>query len=236
MVRRLNQYGIDRLVEFLRALDTTPADRPSELLAAPEFSDPFEPRVVVEERTFGTRFDVAEYLFARFEAAGATGFENDRGLWAWLALFYFDTLCPPDRKKRRNPGALARWVPDSNFKRYYRHLLAGPYRIYRAYRREPEVARGLLCTPPNVMGEIVEQIASRQELVTNRAVMGTVTALYVNSAGTLKRGAGSKGGGSPRRLADVLSQFDLTYDLYSMNPSDLLTMLPKEFDRFKRPD
>jgi len=235
MVRRLSNAGIERFVAFLRGLETAPGDRPAVLLESQEFSEPFDPTVVIEERSFSSRLEVAEYLYARFHAAGASGVENDRGLWAWLALFYFDTLCPPDKRGRRKPGALARWVPDGDFKRYYRHLLAGPYRIYRAYRREPELALGLLCTPPSTMGEIVEQIASRQELVTNRAVVGTVTALYVDSAGGLKRGAGGKGAGSPRRLADVLAQLDLTYDLYSMEPSELLAMLPQEFDRFKRP-
>jgi hypothetical protein len=48
-----------------------------------------------------------------------------------------------------------------------------------------------------------------------------------------KRGAGGKGPGSARRLADVLNQFDVTWDLYSMSYEEVLAMLPGEFDRFR---
>ena len=72
----------------------------------------------------------------------------------------------------RKPGALARHIPEpGNFQRYYRHLLAGPYRIYRAHRDDPQRALALLCQPLDSPGDVVEQLASRQELVTNRGIM-----------------------------------------------------------------
>jgi hypothetical protein len=81
-----------------------------------------------------------------------------------------------------------------------------------------------------------EQIASRQELVTNSAVVTIATRLYVDtSTNSPKRGAGGKSRGAPRRLADILNQFDVTWDLYYMSAEDLLGMLPEEFDRFRTP-
>ena len=36
-----------------------------------------------------------------------------------------------------------------------------------------------------------------------------------------------------RRLADVLTQLDLTWDLYDLSTEKLLDLLPSEFDEFK---
>ena len=236
--RRLNEAGIQKMVEFLDSL-TIPAPQPVpvDTLTDARFSEPFEPELEIESRSFETRFEAAEYLSGAFERAGVTNVERDRALWAWLGLFYFESLCPKDGEGRYRPGALARWIPEvENYQRYYRHLLAGPYRIYRAHRDDPDRALALLCTAPSTMGDIVEQIASRQELVTNNAVVGAATDLYVNPASRRqKRGGGGKGPGSPRRFADVLNQLDLTFDLYAMTRNELLALLPREFDRFRPP-
>ena len=92
----------------------------------------------------------------------------------------------------------------------------------------------MLCNPLWKPGEIAEELASRKELVTNPAVVEAATALYYDAAsGSFKRGAGAKARGAPRRFADLLNQLDLTYYLYGMNTSELLALLPKEFDRFR---
>lgn len=236
LVRRLNGVGIARMAEFLDSLTTdTPQGVPTAILTQPETSGPLAVSVNVEQQTFGARFHAAQYLNDCFTETGLQNAEADCGLWAWLALFYFEELCPAGSGGRRKPGERARWIPDiDNFQRYYRHLLAGPYRIFRAHRDDPCRAMALLCGPLDRPGEIVEQLASRQEIVTNRGVMACATRLYVDPDNNRpKRGAGGKGGGSPRRLADVLNQFDVTWDLYSLTADGLLDLLPGEFNRFR---
>ena len=127
------------------------------------------------------------------------------------------------------------WVPQvRDYRRYYRHLLAGPYRMYRAHREAPGDALILLGGPFGSHGEVVEQFASRLEIVTNRGLIQSLTTLYWDTPSKkLRRGAGGKDAGSARRLADVLLQFDLTWDLYSLNSASLLGLLPKEFDKFR---
>ena len=111
---------------------------------------------------------------------------------------------------------------------------AGPYRIYRAHRLNPDNALILLGGPFGSHGEVVEQFASRLEIVTNRGLIESVTTLYWDTKGKkLRRGAGGKDAGSARRLADVLLQFDVTWDLYSLSADGLLGLLPREFDRFR---
>jgi hypothetical protein len=92
----------------------------------------------------------------------------------------------------------------------------------------------LLYGPPSIMGEVVEQLASRQELITNKAVVAAATKLYFDRGkDSPRRGFGGKGPGSPRRLADLLNQLDLTWDLYAMSDDEVMAKLPSEFDRFR---
>lgn len=233
-LRRLSDEGIEQFRAYLANLKTDPnLEPPRRLLLEPKTSEPVAGEVEVDGMQFKNRFEAAAYLDGKLTAAVA-GPERDAGLWAWLALFYFEQLCPARKDGSRKVGEVARYIPAlGNFKRFYRHLLLGPYMIYRAHSDEPARAMGVLATVVSSPGDIVEQLASRQELITNRAVMGAVTALYVNEEnGTLKRGSGGKGEGSSRRLADIINQFDLTYDIYAMTPSGLTTLLPKEFSRF----
>ncbi len=234
-VARLNEGGISTFAGWLETLKQGGSvQAPVSLLTSPEAIEALPVTADVELRAFTNRFEAAEYLFHRFTEAGLTDVDRDRGLWAWLSLFYFDSVCPAGKGGVRKPGALARHVPEpGNFQRYYRHLLGGPYRIYRAHRDDPKRAMALLCQPLNTPGEVVEQIASRQELVTNRGIMELATRLYFNPDTKLKKhGVEGKGGGTPRRLSDVLDQFDLTWDLYASTGEELATVMPKEFARF----
>lgn len=237
-LRRLNDEGLQRMHRFLDALTSDPCSYPVEVLTDDAATTVVQPEIEIAPMQFRNRFELGQYLSGTLADAGIRNIDRDRALWAWLALFYFEQLCPPDRYGRRNPGERARWVPETaNFRKYYRHLLAGPFRIFRAHRDDPARARALLCTPVGSPGDVVEQLASRQELVTNPAIMQAASELYVHpQTGQHKRGAAGRGPGSARRLAEVLNQFDVTWDLYSMSGGAVLKLLPDEFERFKPRD
>lgn len=153
--------------------------------------------------------------------------------WSWLALQLFDVLCPPVGGRRKVREDARYILLPQDFRKAHRHLLAGPFQLYTAHQDSPAAIRGLLATRPESPGEVYEQLASRKFLITSEAVVTVTTRLYLDVAsGSLKRGAGGDGAGTPRRLGDVLQQFDKTYDLQAMTPETLLNLLPKEFDRF----
>jgi hypothetical protein len=234
-LRRLTPAGITKFHEYLDLLETEPTRlAPTWVLESPDTSEPLGSQIEIEKKVFGTRFAAAAYLDKVLAQTGISEVEKDTGLWSWLVLFYFDEVCPADSSKERNPGERARYIPDvGNFQRYYRHLLAGPVRIYRAHKTKPERALAVLCQPLNKPGDIVEQLASRQELVTNAAVMEVATQLYVDpDTKRPKPGSQTKNAGAVRRLADVLNQFDVTWDLYAMVAKELGGILPKEFEHF----
>lgn len=233
-IRRLTEKGLKDFTGFLDAVNAGQQfEIPHALLTDEDTSESIPADVDIEEREFKNRFGAAKYLDERLSGASLPDLEHDKGIWAWLALFYFKQLCAQDKGGNRKPGELARWIPATdNFRKYYRHLLAGPYRVFRAHRDSPERAMALLDGPVSKPGEMAEQLASSQEFVTNPAVVELATKLYLDTELKRKKGSGGKGPGSPRRLAALLNQWDLTFDLYSMSTLDLSSMLPKEFSRF----
>ncbi len=236
-LRRLSDTGVEYFGEFLDSLGADPSlSLPAELLDDRVMTDQVVPEVEVEERAFPDRMGLAAYLYRDTALDEVPDVTWDRGIWSWLTVFYFDQLCPPDDEGQRAPRQRARLLPAlGDWRTYYRHLLVGPYRLYRAHHERPECLRAVLANPVHQPGELYEQIASRMKLATNPAVMETTVRLYWDSAsGELKVGArGTRGPGIARRLADVLYQFDLTWDLFVMDADDLLDLLPQEFDRFR---
>lgn len=233
--RRLNTTGIQQFSEFLRETDTLPVGFvPTDLLTDIDTSESVYPTITIEPQAFSSKLVLAEYLDNQIGEEGAKRLGTDSGFWAWIALSFFEHVCPHKRGGRWNPSDQVRWIPAmDNWRRYYRHLFVLPWRVYRSFKDYPQIAMSLLYNNPGIHGETVEQIASRQELVSNRSVVSTATRLYFDDiVGKPKPGHGGKGAGSPRRFATILSQFDLTYDLYAMTTDQLIDLLPTEFDRF----
>jgi hypothetical protein len=153
-------------------------------------------------------------------------------LWSWLSAYYFDLVCPIIGDKR-NPKAEERHILSSeNWRRYYRHLIAAPVRLYSELG---ELAVGYLDGDINVHGEYFEQLASAQEIATSRSIIEAANILFWNSERkSFKHGSrGKDRPGTIRRFArDIIPQFQMTYDLNSMRGQEIVDLLPREFDRW----
>jgi len=189
----------------------------------------------VEAVVVESKLEVAKYLRLQLRHLDKSEIDNNSGLWTWLSLFFFDQVCPRSENGVREPGELARHVLSQHSQKYYRHLLAGPHRLLQLHN---EKARVFLCGPLTEHGDFSEQLASRMQIITNRSLIEVVDSLYFDSAapapGRPKRGALTRSRpGNLRRLISVIQQFDLTYDLYAMTPTQILDLLPKEFERWR---
>jgi hypothetical protein len=237
-IRRLTEPGLIAARELLNRLRQGEDVDVEALLTSELHTLQMTPDADYEVTSFVDRQHAAEFFYALLEPLTAhyPDLELDAGLWTWLALKWLSVLAPCDPSTgERLVRQTERYVlTPHNFQTYYRHYLSGPYRIFKAHRDDVSKVRAVLATPVTSPGEVVEQIASKQDIISNPSLMGAVTALYVDPAtNMLKRGSGGSAGGSPRRLSDVLYQFDQTWDTSAMDPSEILALLPAEFDRFK---
>lgn len=233
-LRQFNEEGLRVFERFIDSCSTNaPKPYPDNALFDTLYSEPVGIDIAIERRKFGTRLELAEHLYKLFESANFHPSLSETKIWAWLACFFFQEICPKKKGGSWNPGNISRWVPRSNdFRTYYRHLIAGPYFIYRAHNDDPSRAMAVLCQLPGRPGDLVEQLASRQQIITNPAIMQIATDWFVDpSTGKQNRYANSKRTGGARRFISVLAQYDVTWDLSIMSADELRELLPSEFRR-----
>lgn len=154
------------------------------------------------------------------------------GVWAWLTFVLRDSIVPKDRNGDRNPGELHRWWPSDpgDWQKAQRHLIRMPVVLLAELG---DAADHLLCGDPSVLPEIREQLTSQQDMF-HSEFQKAARLLYFDAAkGSLKRGAGGKGGGTPRRLAKLRNQLDVTWNLFDLDAVHIVGLLPMEFNRFK---
>ena len=233
LARSLNRTGIERLRAFLAELRAGRAAAwPVELVDDPAFSHELPVDVAVELRAFADRLELARHLNERLKPLGREITDGDPGLWAWLALVWFDQLCRSGADGARRPGQDYRYV--FAFRWRYRHLLYGPYQIYR---RHGELVRLLLAGPPHSESSVYHDIVSRHDLIANKGVLEAASMLYLDPRrGRPKPGAqrSVQHSGSLRRFVRILQQLDLTYDIYGLSGEQVLGLLPAEFDGWRR--
>lgn len=237
-IRRFNELGLAVARDLLDRLRTGENTDVEPLLNNEQYTNLVTDSANYEVIGFEDRMHAGRYFFGLLTPIFKQHpeLELDAGLWTWLAFKWLPVLAPKDPSTgNRTVKRAWYWVFNpQDYKTYYRHYLAGPYRIYKAHQKNPSEAYGVLATPVNAPGEVVEQIASNQEVISNATLLGVVTRLYMDPlSNKLKRGSGGSKGGSPRRLVAVLAQFDLTWDTYAMSPKEVLDLLPKEFEKFK---
>lgn len=236
-VRRLNADGIRAFRSLLQAAREGQVVDANALVEDADLTNPLRVDLDVDVQPFASRLDAGRFFYELLEPERSHlgNVESDAGLWAWISAAWFTHLAPPKPDGSLTVGKDYRWIPEAeNYQTYYRHLLAGPYRIFRAHADNPSRAMAVLAGKVESPGEVVEQIASMQEIVSSNSLIEAATLLYYDaSAGAMKRGAGDKKRGGARRFPAVLAQFNRTWDLSQRSAAQIVAMLPAEFQRFK---
>lgn len=231
LVRALNSTGIENFRAYLARLRSgLAADTPRDLLEDPNYSAELPVEVEVTPRQFSSRFVLGRYLSDLLRPMRPEGIDSNVGLWAWMSLAFFSQVCPAGKDGTRKPGQDYRHIPDFSYRYRHRHLLYGPYEVYR---RHEGFSALLLSGPVNSESAIYHEITSRQDLIANKGVVEATLDLYLDR----KRRAPKQGcqdakapPGSIRRFVRVLQQLDVNYDVYGMSGKDITALLPEEFD------
>ena len=231
-IRELNDAGIEKFKYFLLAMRDTGESETSltELLSDETYTRLLPNKIEVEPGKFSTKYEIAEYLHEKVSRISPDKKYRNIGMWTWLAAFYFDVLCPNDDEDNKKVGADSRYILNGEeWDRIFRHLLAGPVMIYDLHRANSII---LLYNPVDETGDFLAQLMGRQEIGTNRGVIEAAKKLYWDDEKKRpKRGSSPQEHkpGTLRRFVDVLQQFDMTYDLYSITGEELIRLLPDEF-------
>ena len=234
-LRKFTEEGITCVEGELEKIKAHQSANLISLLEDPKLTKEISNGCSIELVKFKNRMACGKYFYEFFEKNSDSKLENpekNKGLWTWLAIAWSEDLL---RKKGDPVGQMARWVLNLDWNRYYRHLLAGPYFVYKAHADDPNRALALLCNPNlATIGEVYEQVCGTKDMIRFPGVVGAATSLYYDpKTDSLKPSSAAKSYGSARRFTSVLNQFQLTYDIYGMSSDQILDLLPSEFDKFK---
>jgi hypothetical protein len=235
-IRIFNDQGIGEFRNYLNSVQTGKSVHAlsDSFLTDEQFSFIAEGEVEVERLIFAKKEEIVKYLFDKISTVKGKNKLYDQGMWTWLSAFYFDSVCPI-RNGVRKPGVEARHILASKeWKRYYRHLLAAPVRLYSEMADRGAI---YLVGPPDQHGDLFEQLASRIEYATSPGIVEAATLLYWDSVNNkIKKGARNKDthpGVLRRFTGAILPQYMLTYDVNGMSGQEILELLPEEFSKWK---
>ena len=236
MISKLRRFTDEGNSKFIELLSTAPADI-SILASQLSIDDSYTLQTPGVDSAFlvpKTRLELGANLITILGPSGPLNhLSSDPLLWNWLACsMMIHTVGDPADYKLI--GAQERWVVNSASRRFYRHLFAGAFFAYMAHRDNPARAMSVLCQEIARPGEVVAQIMATDDLGHSVAAEVATLLYFDPSTGKIKKGVSGSGPGSPRRLAaDYLNQLKLTVDFKGMGASEILSILPSEFDHLK---
>jgi hypothetical protein len=229
----LSKFTADGLDEFLKWIRAgAPGTIPQELLRDGGFAERLPGDKVVPSTPFADRYQFGVTLVKLLDDRDQQTVSFDRGLWSWLAAFYFEQLCPRDKDGKR--ALRKEYVYAlSESRTYYRHLVRTPWFLVTTHGERCRfllVARRDDPAPLSRQSYLLDQLAARQFVISSPSLIGAAARLYSDPrTGQPTRGAGARGSGSPGRLALIANQLSLTYDIHDMPVDQLLKILPEEF-------
>lgn len=233
-LKMFTEQGINAFKEYLIQLKTNPSLQcPS--LEDSVYCDLYSSDVEIDsQKIFSSRMELAQYLTKIFNDAGIKKQEiiNIPNIWSWLTYLWFDQICP-QINNIRNVRRLEYYICEPHAFRYYRHYIAASYILYNTLDEKYVVI--FLNRALNEHGEFIEQLASRQEIISQQNLIEVIYLLFWDELNCKsKKGVHNyKKPGSLRRLPKIFEQFQLTYDIFSMRSQEILNLLPKEFNGWK---
>jgi hypothetical protein len=191
---RFTSAGLDEFVRWIR-LGASGAI-PRDLITDRAYSEPLPGNVIVPLQIFRDRFDFGQFLVELLRPFERQSISFDRGLWSWLAAYYFEQLSPRDQNGHR---ALRKdyVYALSESRIYYRHLVRAPWFLVSSHGdacRFLLVARQDDPAPLSRQSYLLDQLAARQFVISSPTLIAAAGRLYSDPrTGLPTRGAGCAG-------------------------------------------
>ena len=225
---------------------------PAVLLSGTDFAEPMGLNVEIDlEEKFPSRFEFAEYICGRFGTAWKEELLGDPGLWAWLAVAYWDqfTAAGVNRQDHYIP-MMGHYAGRLGHQRIdYRSCTRSPVLLYHRFGDQAKFfLKGSAKVPSSMatMGDLIEQLLGKQDVFGNDRIMETIMSHYSDADGRMQTGAtgytkkkGKKlksgkwsktGYGKVRRLVEgVLPRLKLTYNVNELLAAEVITLAGPEF-------
>lgn len=212
---------------------------PTEILCDEKYSRPVNLVGPLLQRRFERKYDLGMEICKVLGRENAKKIINMPNVWAWLSLFFYESTFP--QKNGRwitgdNSRHLIQTIRGRKQDQSHRHLVKS---AVTNVLRFAEYAVVLMGTEIG-QSKIEEQVMSRrvyQPLAYHKEFVKALYRLYWDAeADDLRSGARGEGPGSIMHMMDLLTQFDLTFDISSLSVENFMILLPKDFDRFRSVD
>lgn len=195
--------------------------------------------VDIEPVRFRNAFDCGQHLYRLLESVQSDLRAHNidpltsKRLWAWMSALWCPILqmeddgLPAKGLTYGHVGEESRWVYEySDRNRWYRHLLAAPYRIYSDFKDDPNAALILLDVDlihPN--SRRLEVICGSPNVYSNKQFVADLSRRFRNPlTGRIRDSVArfedrSDSVGSFDRLTQVYNQLSKNYDMHQLSPN-----------------
>jgi len=255
-ISRLTPEGIEKLWEHVSGcredkVAKNPArPLPVDLLSDARFAERLAGTAEIDlERTFDSRFEFGKYICDQFGSSWNNEFLDDPGLWAWLAVAYWDqfTAGGVSRHEHYVPliGPYSRRLGHERLD--YRSCARTPVMLFKRLGEESKFfLTGSTREPSSMatMGDLIEQVLSRQDVYGNDRTLKMIMTHFSDAEGRVKAGTtaipkkkklrngkwSKSGYGKLRRLVEgVLPRLKLTYNVNQLNTGQIIALTGPEF-------
>ncbi len=235
-LRRFNPDGLNTFRELLALCRRQPdTEIPVGLLENATLTEVVAPETQIAAAPFETKGDAARYLASVLRPLAEEDLLYDAGMWSWLSLLFFDSVCPIENGNRVVKNDYHYIFAPKNTRHFYRHLLFVSWRVLKL---APTHNRLFLRARLNILDQITERVMSRLFFTRIPCIFEVLDRLYWDE----KKGHPRKGitdmkvraGNLRHRLPIRIHHLEKTYDLMSLDANQLIELLGKEF-AFARP-
>lgn len=234
ILRRFNTKGIETFRKCLDECRQNPGidiNEWDQLLEDSSLTEIVDKNIEIERRLFSTRREAAEYFVQIFAPLNTDSLREDFGLWDWLSLFYFDSVCPV-KDHVRTVRSNYTYIIDVRRNQYIFHRI---FIVWHIQTLSPEFNKLWLDRPIALRDGYSGTVFGRLRLTRIPCIYEVVHKLYWDESQNRPRPS-ITGGKSNMRQGDLTNRFptcidqlEMTYDLQVLSADQIIELLGDEF-------